>query len=69
MITFRYIFLFSNVSVNFGASESSVVDRDKSIAEGMLVTEKWKWHRCKMKLHGLHIYFGPVTTFKWFKIH
>ena len=40
MITFRYIFLVSDVSVNFGESESSVVDCDKSLVEGMLVTEK-----------------------------
>ena len=65
MITFRYIFLVSDVSVNFGESESSLVDRDKSLVEGV-VTEKRKWHRCKMKLHDL---FGPVTTFTWFKIH
>ena len=68
IITFRYVFLFSNASVNFGESESSLVDRDLSLAEGMLVTEKRKWHRCKMKLHDLNIYFGPVTTFKWFQI-
>ena len=55
--------------MNFGETESSLVDRDKSLVEGMLVTEKRKWHRCKMKLHGLNINFGPVTTFKWFKIH
>ena len=73
MITFRYIFIFSNVSVNFGETESTLVDRDldrdKSLVEGMLVTEKRKWVRCKMKLHGLNISFGPVTTFKWFRIH
>ena len=69
MITFRYIFIFSNVSVNFGETESSLVDRDKSLVEGMLVMEKRRWHRCKMKLHGLNISFGPVTTFKWFRIH
>ena len=40
MTTFRYIFLVSNVSVNFGESESSLVDRDKSLVEGMLVTGK-----------------------------
>ena len=41
MITFRYIFLVSDVSVNFGESESSLVDNcDKSLVEGMLVTEK-----------------------------
>ena len=40
MITFRYIFIFSKVSVNFGETESSLVDRDKSLVEGMLVTEK-----------------------------
>ena len=28
MITFRYIFTFSNASVNFGETESSLVDRD-----------------------------------------
>ena len=56
--------MFSNVSVNFGETESSLVDRDKSLVEGMLVTEKRKWHRCKMKLHGINISFGPVTTFK-----
>ena len=53
MTTFRYLFLVSDVSVNFGESESSLVDRDKSLVEGMLVTEKRKWHRCKMKLHDL----------------
>ena len=68
MITFRYIFIFSNVSVNFGETESSLVDRDKSLVEGMLVTEKRKWHRCKMKLHGLNISFGPVTTFNPFVV-
>ena len=26
--------------MNFGESESSLVDRDKSLVEGMLVTEK-----------------------------
>ncbi len=40
MTTFRYIFLVSDVSVNFGESESSLVDCDKSLVEGMLVTEK-----------------------------
>ena len=39
--------------MNFGESESDLVDRDKSLVEGMLVTEKRKWHRCKMKLHDL----------------
>ena len=34
MITFRYIFLVSNVSVNFGESESDLVDRDKSLVGG-----------------------------------
>ena len=58
MITFRYLFIFSNVSVNFVESESSLVDPDKSLVERVLVTEKRKWHRCKMKLHGLNIYFG-----------
>ena len=47
--------------MNFGETESSLVDRDKSLVESMLVTEKRKWHRCKMKLHGLNISFGPVT--------
>ena len=57
--------------MKFGESESSLVDPDKSLVEGMLIsfhTAK-KWHRCKMKpQHGLNIYFGPVTTFKCFKI-
>ena len=54
--------------MKFGESESSLVDPDKSIVEGMLIIQK-KWHRCKMKsLHGLNVYFGPVTTFKYFKI-
>ena len=35
MITFRYIFLVCDVSVNFGESESSLVDRDKSLVEGV----------------------------------
>ena len=49
--------------MNFGESESSLLDPDKSLGEGMLVTEKRKWH-CKMKPRGLNICFGPVTTFK-----
>ena len=66
----RFDTLFSNVSVNFGESESSLVDPDKSPVEGMFFfTEKRKWHHCKMKLHCLNINFGPVTTFKWLKIH
>ena len=39
--------------MNFGECETSLVDRDKSLVEGMLVTEKRKWHRCKIKLHNL----------------
>ncbi len=48
MITFRYILIFSSVSVKFGESESSLVDPDKSLVEGMLIsfhTEK-NGHRC-----------------------
>ena len=36
MITFRYIFLVSDVSVNFCESETSLVDRDKSLVEAAL---------------------------------
>ena len=68
MITFRYVSIFSNVSVKFGELESSLVDPDKSFVKGMLIKQK-KWHRCKMKpQHGLNVYFSPVTTFKCFKI-
>ena len=67
MITFRYMFTFSSVSVKFGNQNP-----DKSLVEGMLIsfpTEKMARWRCKVKpLHGLNIYFGPVSTFKCFKI-
>ena len=58
--------------MKFGESENSFLHYDKSLVEGMLIsfhTEK-KYHRCKMKpLHGLNIYFGPVSfKFKCFKI-
>ena len=53
--------------MKFGESESSLVDPDKSLVELMSITET-KWHRCKMKLHGLNIDVGPVTTFNCFKI-
>ena len=51
------------------AALHNIEKKKKSLVEGMSVTEKRKWHRCKMKLHGLNISFGPVTTFKWFRIH
>ena len=38
MITFWYILIFSSVSVKFGESESSLVDPDKSLVEGMLIS-------------------------------
>ena len=38
MITFRYILIFSSVSVKFGEWESSLVDPDKSLVEEMLIS-------------------------------
>ena len=73
MITFRYVFIFSSVSVKFGESESSFLHSDKSLVEGMLIsfhTEKIAPSALQNEttIHGLNIYFGPVTTFKRFKI-
>ena len=45
--------LTSEVSDRVVRLPCSLVDRDKSLVEGLLVTEKRKWHRCKMKLHDL----------------
>ena len=38
MIKFRYVFIFSSVSVKFGESESSFLHSDKSLVEGMLIS-------------------------------
>ena len=63
MITFRYIFIVSNVSVKFGESESCLVDPDKSLVEGMLITEKMEHCKMKLQVYGLNIYFAPVKLF------